>query len=423
MEPESGFELNLPAAPGRLCTVARQPILDLRSRVHAYKLHLRAAPALEETGETAWQATTAAAAFFGLQRPSELKKLTGKMPAFVSCPLEALTEELAQILPASLTVLELPSIPEAAPEFIALCQQLKEFGFKFSLDATGWTPQKMPLLDLADYVRVDFSQTTPEQRQETLWLLRGKTIVLVAKSIDTQATYRRAREEGFSLFEGYFFCEPVPVRNRRPPVNQMLRLDILRALQIDPLDLRKLADLVKRDGPLTYQLLRLVNSPLWAMRQTVESVEVAMLALGDDAIRRVATMAIASEFNGTQPAELLCMAMVRARFCEVGTIKLKRNLDHFGQYLLGLLSLMPAMQGQPMSDIAPSLPLADEIRDALLGTANTERALLGWLEHLERGDQPGCDAAAEADHLDQAALAKVYVDVVAWAEAALHSVG
>jgi len=36
-----------------------------------------------------------------------LKKLTGKLTAFVRCPWQALNEQLAQVLPATLTVLEI----------------------------------------------------------------------------------------------------------------------------------------------------------------------------------------------------------------------------------------------------------------------------------------------------------------------------
>jgi hypothetical protein len=43
---------------------------------------------------------------FGLGKPSELKKLTGKLTAFVRCPWEALGEQLAHVLPASLTVVQ-----------------------------------------------------------------------------------------------------------------------------------------------------------------------------------------------------------------------------------------------------------------------------------------------------------------------------
>jgi EAL and modified HD-GYP domain-containing signal transduction protein len=408
-------------AAGRHCCVARQPILDLHSRVHAYELLLRGETELERSGEPAGCNMAETAAFFGLQRPSELKKLTGKMTAHVSCPAEALNDQLAQILPPTLTVLEIRATPANSSDIVAQCRQLKGLGFRFALDDFRWQPELMPLVELADFVSVDIARTRPEERRELFERLHGMPPAMLAKSVHTQVDYRQAHEEGFALFEGYYFCEPVPMRNRRPPVNQILRIDILKALQQDPLDLRRVSQLVKRDGPITYQVLRLVNSPIWAMRQTVDSIEVALLAVGDDAFRRIATMAIASEFNGSQPAELLCMAMVRGRFCEVAG--LKRNLDPFGQYLLGLLSLLPAMQGQPMSDVVRALPLNEEIREALLGTKNPERVLLGWLESCERGDWAGCDAAAQTDNLDQQELAKVYVEAVAWTELALHSAG
>lgn len=413
-----------PESKSKLCSVARQPILDLHGRVHAYELLMRGVTQSEGNGELACRTLAETAAYFGLQRPSEFKKITGKMTAFVSCPMHALNDQLAQTLPSTLTVLELPPNLEPSPELVAACQQLKALGFRLALDELAdfkGQPHLMPLVELADYIKVDFARTPPEERRGLFLQMRGKKAAMLAKGVDTQADYKKAREEGFTLFEGYYFCQPVPMRNRRPPVNQILRIDILKALQQSPLDVRKVSQLVKRDGPITYQLLRLVNSPIWAMRQKVDSIEVALLAAGDDAFRRIATMAIASEFNGTQPPELLCMAMVRGRFCEVAGAE--RGLDPFKQYLLGLLSLLPAMQGQPMGDVAPTLPLDDEIRGALLGTKNPERVLLGWLENCERGDWSGCDAAAQTDNLNQQQLAKVYVDAVAWAETALHSAG
>ena len=401
----------------RLCSVVRQPILDSRGRVHAYKLHFRGRP--DGDGIEARMNLLRTAAHFGLERPSEFKKLTGKLTAFVRCPIEALSEQLALALPASLTVLEIVPSREVSAELIACCRQLKALGFRFALDGFGDGEHDRSLLELTDYFKVDFGLTTPEERRGLLNELHGKAIAMVAKGVNTHVSYRQAREEGFTLFEGFYFCEPVAMKNRRPPVNQMFRLDILKALQQNPIDMQKVSPLVMRDGPLTYQLLRLVNSPVWGMRQKVESIEVALVAVGETAFRRIATMAIASEFNGDQPAELLCTAILRGRICEVTASQ--RSLDPFGQYLLGLLSPLPAMQGQPMSEVAPTLPLGEEIREALLGKENPERAMLSWLENCERGDWAACDAAAEADGLDQRELARVYVEAVAWTETALHS--
>jgi c-di-GMP phosphodiesterase len=393
-----------------LCSVVRQPILDLRGRVHAYELRFRENPAAGRVSPFNTLIETAGA--FGLEKPSELKKLTGKLTAFVHCPLEALTEHLAQVLPASLTVLEIEPSLEVSPEIVCSCRQMKALGFRLALVGSTNELQRASLLELADYIAVDFSRTTAELRRRLLDELRGRPVMILAKGVHIRHDYRSAREEGFTLFQGCFFLEAMAMRNRRPPVNQMLRLDILKALQQHPMDLHKVSRLVKRDGPLTYQLLRLVNSPLWGMRQNVESIEVALVAVGENSFRRIATLAIASEFNGDQPAELLSMAVLRGRICELTASN--RGLDAFGQYLLGLLSLLPAMQGQPMSEVTPALPLSADILEALLGKKCPERAVLGWLENCERGDWAACDAAAQADGLDQAELSRVYIEAVAW---------
>ena len=398
--------------------VVRQPVLDLRTRVHAFKLIFRQTP-LREEGHPNSRRILESVAYFGLGKPIELKRLTGTLVAFVECAEEILTAQLAQDLPASLTILEIPSIIEPRTEIIAACHELKTLGFRFALNDFKCLPCHEPLLEMADYVHVDFGRTDPETRRKIRARLQGKRIAMVANKVETWAEYRQACDEGFSLFAGSYYYQPVAIRNRRPPANQLLRIDILKALQQRPLDLHKMSQLVMRDGPLAFQVLRFVNSPVCALRQEVQSIATALLTVGDDAFRRIATLAIASQFNGDQPAELLCLAIIRARFCEVAGWSL--GLDPFSQYLLGLLSLLPAMQGLPMGEIAAALPLRLEIRQALMGTSNRERVILGWLESYERGDWTACDRSACADKLNQEALARHYVEAVAWAEAALHS--
>ena len=396
--------------------VARRAILDARGRDHAYKLLFRPGAATEV--EEGLHSLAESAKYFGLEKPHELKKLTGGLMAFVACPVESLSADLAQHLAANLTVLEIHPGAGFTEEHLEVCHELKSLGFKLALDGVARKPELQGLTQVADYIQVDFAQSNPEARRNWFEQMRGKPAAMLATNVETQAEYKQARLEGFTLFEGDFLCQPVAAKNRRPPANQLLRIEILQALQKNPLDLPKVADLVKRDGPLTYQLLRLVNSPMWGLREQVQSIQTALMVVGDDAFRRVALMAIATEFNGEQPAEILCIAMVRGHFCETAGATLA--LDPFEQYLLGLLSLLPAMQGQSMSQVVPALPLSPEIREALLGTANRQRVLLGWLESYERGDWAQCDAAAQADGLRQQELVSHYLKAVAWAEAALH---
>ena len=201
-------------------------------------------------------------------------------------------------------------------------------------------------------------------------------------------------------------------------MNRLSHVEILRVLQDDALDLQELARLVKCDASLTYRLLRLINSPFCAMQQEVKSVQGALIAVGEEMFRRLATLAIASELNAGQPPELLRMALVRGRFCELASGP--RGLDRKEQYLLGLLSLLPAMLRLPMRELAPLLPLREEVRQALVGADIEERCLLAWLERHELGDWAACEWIVETHGLDAGTLPGCYEEAVVWAEAALH---
>ena len=120
-----------------------------------------------------------------------------------------------------------------------------------------------------------------------------------------------------------------------------------------------------KDTSLSFRFLRLVNSPLFAMRQEVSSIKMALTLLGDDTVRRVATLAITSEFNANQPPAILQMAFVRGRFCELAAGLCA--LGQSEQYLLGLFSLLPAMLRIPMAELAPALSIRTKIRQAWFG--------------------------------------------------------
>ena len=404
----------LPEFADGLRYVARQPILDLRGRVHGYELLFRDGQGVgfRGDGDLATRTMLDNSVIFGLE------KLTGGATAFVNCTKESLTEALVDVLPPSMTVLEILETIEPTPDLVDACRRLKGAGFRLALDDFTWRPGMEPLVELADYIKVDFILTGADERKKLLQRLSSYAVALVAEKVETYEEYQQARVEGFKLIQGYYFCRPVLLKNRNVPANRLSHIEILRLLHEDSIDLRKLSRLVKRDASLTYRLLRLINSPLCAVRQEVSSVQGALIAVGEEVFRRIATLAITSELNADQPEEVLRMAFVRGRFCELAAGQ--RALNSTEQYLLGLLSLLPAMLRLPMEELTPALPLREEIRQALLGAQIPERSLLAWLVSHERGEWATCDAIVEADDLDQEQLQRCYAEAVIWAEAALH---
>jgi EAL and modified HD-GYP domain-containing signal transduction protein len=404
------------AEPGGFRYVARQPILDLRGRVHGYELLFRGGPQqlhFSADGDLATRTILDNMVIFGLD------KLTGGLPAFVNCTREALTDRLVEVLSPSMFVLEILEDLEPTPELIRACSRLKAAGFRLALDDFRWKPGCEPLIELADYIKVDFTISNSSERRDIRERLGSRAVALVAEKIETQQEFRQARDEGFTLIQGYYFCRPELIQNRKVPSNKLTQIEILRILGEDTLNFEKLCSLVKRDASLTYRLLRLLNSPACAVRQEVRSIKSALIAVGEEGFRRIAMLAIASELNGGQPGELLRLAFVRGRFCELASAQC--GLDPTEQYLLGLLSLLPAMLRVPMQQITPALPLREEICIALMGAAVPERTLLEWLICHEYGQWNECDEIAEEQHLDQLNLLRCYAEALEWAEAALSA--
>jgi len=394
--------------------VTRQPILDLHSKIHAYELLFSSGPETAFRGDREMAARTLldSTVIFGLE------KLTCGMPGFVKCTAEMLAGTLVEMLPAPMTVLEIVDAGDAPPELMSACRNLKAAGYRLALDQSKWEPRAKPLVAMADYLKVDFSRTNPRERQTLRGQVSDTRAALVAEKVETQEQFRAARDEGFALVQGYYFCRPVVLGSRQVPANRLSQLEILRLLKDDSLNLHKLTQLVKRDASLTYRLLRLINSPVCAMPQEVHSVQAALLAVGEETFRRMATVAITSEMNVGQPLELLRMAFVRGRFCELAARTC--GLDGTEQYLLGLLSLLPAMLRAPMKELAPTMPLREEIRRALMGEEIAERSLLAWLERYELGDWAGCGEIASAKEFEEDGLLCSYQEAVAWTEAALY---
>jgi EAL and modified HD-GYP domain-containing signal transduction protein len=394
--------------------VARQPILDLRGKVHGYELLFRDGPeaVFRGDGNVATRTMLDNTVLYGLGR------LTAGLPAFVNCTEESLTRDLVHVMPSGMTVLEILEDIEPSRPVIEACRFLKASGFRLALDDFQWRPGIEPLVEIADYLKIDFSTCDAAERRKLLDRLSRMTVALVAEKVETEDQVREARDEGFMLLQGFYFCRPVVLGSRQVPANRLSHMEILRLMQNEALDLHELTRLVERDTSLTYRLLRLMNSPACATQQEVRSVKAALIAVGEETFHRMATLAITSELNAGQPAELLRMACVRARFCELGA--LFAGLDQTEQYLLGLLSLLPAMLRQPMQELSPSLPLRDEIRRALEGEKNPERSILCWLEAHERGNWDTCDLIADQRDLWQEDLFRCYEEALRWAETVLE---
>lgn len=390
--------------------LARQPILDVKGRVVAYELLYRsaAATAFSGSGEAASQTMVDNTVIYGLGR------LTAGLPAFINCTAKTLSSEYILMLPEPWTVLEVLEDVEATEEVVKACINLHRRGYKIALDDFQYRPSLDPLIRIADFIKVDFRITPSAERLKLISSLKQFNGAYLAEKVETREEFVEAKKEGFTLFQGYYFCKPSLLKKNVIPSNRLSYLRLLQLMQENPLNISEIGSIVEREPSLAYRLLRYVNSAGRGMRQEITSIKTALLVAGDDLFRRMATLAVAVELNSGPSPEILRMALVRARFCE--TAAHLCGLNPTEQYILGLFSLLDAMLQMPMEEALAPLSLAEPIREALLGTDNPFRCPLFWLESHERGDFARCDELAVLHGFEPDLLEQSHNAATQWAD-------
>ena len=111
------------------------------------------------------------------------------------------------VLPKSV-VLEVLETVEPDEEVIAACKSLKEMGYQIALDDFCIRTGMENMVGLADFVKVDFRISDKAQRERIREFVRGSEAKLIAEKVETEEEFQAAMEEGFDLFQGYFFCKP-----------------------------------------------------------------------------------------------------------------------------------------------------------------------------------------------------------------------
>jgi EAL and modified HD-GYP domain-containing signal transduction protein len=398
--------------------IARQPILDATRTAVGYELLFRdglvnAFAAANGTDATR-QVMLNTFVLFGLQR------LTGGRPAFVNITREALLSDLLTLFPPHSLVIEVLENVAPDPDVIAGCKRLKLAGYTIALDDVRSLEPYGPLLELADILKVDYRGTTPQGRQELAKRFAGTPVRLLAEKVESHEEFRQSVDQGFALFQGYFFARPETLRQGDVPGNRLQYTRLLKELQRPELSMQELETIIKQDIALSYRLLKYINSSLFGLRTEVNSVRHALTLMGERDIRRWSTLATLTALAPDKPAPLLETGLARARLCETLGPLLGGSVRESGDelFLLGLFSVLDAILDIAMPEALRDIAVPSRVKAALLGMPGQLRTLLDLAIGYEHGDWEGTSATMAHLGLVPEALNMAYVAAVEWAHQA-----
>jgi EAL and modified HD-GYP domain-containing signal transduction protein len=406
---ETGRQTADPSQPltGPNRFLGRQPILDAQRHLFGYELLYRAADTDRFSGDPE-QATREVIDHWLMLIPEP-----NRTASFVNCTRSVLVEGLVSLLDPQSTVLEILEDIQPDPELIACCLALKKQGYRFALDGYVPQPSHHRFLEFADFIKIDFQTADFSLRREIYALADRYRAVLLAEKVETEIQLRIAVSEGCTLFQGYFFSQPVILGSRTVPQNYFIYLKLLAALYRDPADLRKIEKLVSADASLCYRVLRLANSALRGRPGIMSTIREALLMIGDEAVRRMVTVAMAGAMSSHRAPAVISLALSRARFCELLAPSLSEPPAQL--YLLGILSLLDVLLETPLARILEALPVSSEMKSALAGDQGNAAQVLDLVRSLESCDWDRCEKIQLRLGLAEGSIAAMHLDSMRWA--------
>ena len=394
--------------------LARQPIFDQKKKVFGYELLFRSGNDNVYDHTDGDMAT--AQVLNRTVNMSGLRSLLGGARGFINFTRQTLINGDYRFLPNQTVVVELLEDVEPDEQVVEACRQVKDSGYMLALDDYAGNYDYKPLIGLVDIIKVDFMDSTPQQRKGFVRQFANVGVQLLAEKVETHEEFAEAMELGYKYAQGYFFCKPEMMRRRDVPA---CRTNYMRFLQevsrLDP-DLDRIEGIVKQEVSLSYKLLHYLNSAALGLPTKITSIKHALTLLGVVPLRKWAALVATTCMGEDKPRELMRTTLVRAHFCELIGADTRFDDREVDLFLLGLLSTLDALLDQPIDELVMDLPLASDVKTALLAEAGSLGTVLRLAMASDRGDVPTITSAGNELHLSPLQITRAYHAAIQWAD-------
>jgi len=392
--------------------IARQPIFDLRQNVYGYELLFRSGFDNIFRHSDPNQATSKVISdsFFLMG----LQSLTGGKRAFINVTRDILVNEYLFLIPKDRIVVEVLENISPDSEVVAACEELKRAGYLLAMDDFVYDNQYLPLIELTDFIKVDFLSTEREMREDLVKKFGSWGILFLAEKVESLDMLTEAKELGYAYYQGFFFSKPKIISGKDIPAFKLHYLSVLQEIHRPELDFEKLAEIIKREVSLSFKLLRYINSSFFGLRNKISSLKQALVLLGEREVKKWITLITLATLGQDKPDELVIQSILRARFCEslgpyCGLSSRSEDL-----FLMGLFSLIDTILEKALSEILLEIPIAQDIKRALLGEESLLSGVYQYVLSYERGEWDRLLGQRDSIKIDEGKAATLYMEAVEW---------
>ena len=334
-----------------------------------------------------------------------------KKIAYIKFSQLLLENNFHELFLKEMLVIEIPTTLLADPVTRQQCMRLKRLGYTIALSGFLYSEDNEELFNFADILRFDINSDSDEITYTVKKCHeRGKRAL--ADNVEEQEHFEFARELDIDYVSGGFFSKPVLETKRSGGPMIKTFLQILALLYSPDPNIEYISAVISTDPVLTIKLLKVINQLCADKGNTVSTVRQALVMLGIDRLKEWIYLVGLQRLNRNSPAEILRLALFRARFCE----RISRNSGgSVGSrsnevYLMGLISIVTGSKDeQALSKALADLPVSSEIKEGITG-GGVFGDIFNLSRSYEQGDWESVVTLAAACNINFDVLANEYIE-------------
>jgi len=350
--------------------IVRQPIRDAAGNTLGHEiLYHGANQAFSSDSSTSSAEFAAANTIYNFLTDNSPKVLKGTLN-FMTFTTMLLMKKTPRLFDKNDLVIQIDDAVIIHSLSMHLVQQYVKEGYRIAVNDFQFTPRYLALLDDIHFIKINAKTASEITIRNTVEIAHSMNIKCIVTNIDDLHLYQRATALGADGLEGPYVADKLTTRAHSSAYIQSNFFRLMVAVTKDEPNVEEIEQMIAADASLSYGLLKMVNSAYFALRHRATTITQAIMTLGLGQLKQWIYLLSASNAENEVSSgseEFLKRSFMRANFCsELMNYAQDMPISKSEAYLMGMFSTLNYLIDAPMEEILAEVPVADEIKEALL---------------------------------------------------------
>lgn len=393
--------------------IVRQPIKDVSGKILGYEIVYHGEnQAFSTESNSPTNEFASADTVYSFLTQNSTTTLKGSLN-FMTFTTMLLMKKTPRLFDKSELVIQIDDSVIIHPLSMHFVEQYAKEGYKIAVNEFQFAPRYLALLDSIEYIKLNAKTATDVTIRNTVEVAHSMNKKCIISHIETAEQYQKALALHADAVEGPYVAEKITTKVHSSAYLQSNFFRLMVALTKDEPNVDEIEQLISVDASLSYNLLKMANSVYFALRHRATTINQAIMTLGLGQLRQWVYLLSAansgSENSDPGTEEFLKKSFMRAHFCSE-LMKHAQNMpiSRSEAYLMGMFSTLNYLVDAPLEEILDELPVADEIKAALLQGEGRCGKLYKLVLSYENADWDGINLLAEELGIPNQLLTSIY---------------